>query len=148
MENMDKLREITVEVEREIKNREPFYIVSTYFRNLETDETWWSTYRTLNLSESDCQYLKILEKVKDMNVIFNKCSWDFDDDEFLDFYDTAKKGIISKEEADFMYDRDHIPDDMTGYFSDDCDDLTCDEVEIMYVDMNSQVHNVKLKEGY
>ena len=51
---MDKLKEITVEVEREIKNREPFYIVSTYFRNLETDETWWSTYRTLNLSESDC----------------------------------------------------------------------------------------------
>ena len=144
---MDKLKEITVEVEREIKNREPFYIVSTYFRNLETDDTWWSTYRTLNLSESDCQYLKILEKVKDMNVVFNKCSWDYDD-EFLDFYDTAKKGIISKEEADFMYDGDHIPDDMTGYFSDNCDDLTCDEVEIMYVDMNSQVHNVKLKEGY
>lgn len=146
MENMDKLKEITVEVEREIKNREPFYIVSTYFRNLETDETWWSTYRTLNLCESDCRYLKILEKVKDLDVVFNKDSGDYDD-EFLDFYDTAKKGIISKEEADFMYEGDNIPEDMTGYFSDDCDDLTCDEVEIMYVDMNSQVHNVKLKEG-
>lgn len=141
------MNEIIIDVEKEIKAREPFYLVSTYFRNLETGESWCSTYRSLNLKESDKRYIKILEKTKDLDIVFNKEPGDYDIKLLLlDFYYAVNKKIIEKEEADFMYDSDNIPEDLTGYYSDDNACLTCDEVEIMYVDMNSQVHNVKLKE--
>jgi hypothetical protein len=136
------MKELAVKIDSTVKTREPFYLVCTFFRNLETEETWWSTYRCLNLSETDKRYIKILDKVKGQSVVFNKEPGDYDDG-FKDFY-TANG--LEKEEADFMYEDENIPEDLTGYYSEDCDCLTCDEVEIFYVDINSVIHDVSLIE--